>query len=122
MTTLVQPVARPGRQVAGTRRLAAAIARDLQRLYGRDGGLDEAGADRHLRFIVAQAKKDAAKAVDADLLSCTAGDTALLAAAARPKFRAGLVARVRRQIAVDSYECVQKLEGALCGLADELGV
>ena len=111
MTTLAQPAARSGRQLAGTRRLAAAIARDLRRLYASNGRLDEAGADRHLRFIVAQARRDAAKP---EGLARSPG--------ASMKVRTGLIARVRRQIADGSYESEETVEAALCGLADELGV
>ena len=123
MTTPTRTVVRPGRQVAGTRRLVAAIARDLRQLYGRNGRLDEAGAERHLRFIVAQARKDAAKPEGRNLPpGMSAGIEPARTPGARRTMRTGLIARVRSQIVKGSYESEERVEAALCGLADELGV
>lgn len=123
MTASTRTVVRPGRQVAGTRRLAAAIARDLRQLYGRNGRLDEAGAERHLRFIVAQAKKDAAKPEGRNIPpGMSAGIEPSRTPGARRTVRTDPVARVRRQIVDGSCESEERVEAALCGLADELGV
>lgn len=128
-----------GRQIEGTRSLVAAIAADLRKRYGGHGRLDEAGAERHLGIIVAQARRQAAKADVAapDGSGCMTGilpgrgAIGRRGAGARGSRRAttsgagvrtALVSRVRREIADGSYETVEKLEAALCGLAGELGV
>jgi hypothetical protein len=150
MQTITRPLSHPARQTDGMRRLVSVIAEDLRRLYDRDGRMDQAGAERHLRFIVAQARKEAAKpggvGLDSMRPSPVAGTAVSAGAPGRAApvpggraqhlgrsvarqmrdplaaVRVGLVARVRRQIAEGSYESEERLEAALCGLADELGI
>lgn len=127
--------------------LVSAIAADVWRLYGENGMLNWAGARRHLDFIVRQARKEVARSTSAGtpgtiVRSQPAGVPGRTALSVRGKPRARratrgaaqpvlgtvreprswLIAKIRRQIADNSYDSEAKLEAAVCGLADELDI